>query len=389
MDKGKYGLTISRAVYSYASHLGRKFVPSKKNPLLARILAISSSISAPSSTNASSTADYIPKAEIETRSPQSLEDLNSHENMRPVLPTSDNCENAGETQSLGPTQSHRRRKTPSTNNIDLSDSDDPPSLSQAPKHRRRTAPSARSRNGHRPNIAPPLSSLPTTSGKNTICFTPPTQAVVSPASPVQAEDAARAMATESRRSTRSNKKQFIEPSTEGEIWPQCLDRCLSILTRQPQYTVTATSKRKIRKPQPKQEPKPRAASIDQLPLSGAGSGSEPDEHVPTLFASRSKKPIKSRKLAGAVQKSHHGAYADHDIESRKLRTEQDASKSKSKRSAKHVENVRGSSTIPSKVVQPQSDSSRGVVGVATTSRQGGSRKRKAKVVSESSDEDAL
>jgi len=211
---------------SHGHYSGRKFVPSKKNPLLAKILAMSLSISAPSST---STASNISGLETETSPPQVPEDPSPQKDPRLVLAASNRSCNPEEIQPVVPkrdtTQTNRRRKTPASKEISHSDSDDPLSLSRAPKRKRRTA---RSKSGHAPDVA---ASLPPPPEKSTTNPASSSQAATGRASQVQGEKTTKATRKGSRQPTRSNKQQFLESSTEGEIRLVCSDRHLRMLTR--------------------------------------------------------------------------------------------------------------------------------------------------------------
>jgi len=195
----------SRGRYS-----GRKFVPSKNNPLLAKILALSSSISAPSST---STASNISGLETETSPRQTPEDPSPQKDPRLVLAASNiSCHPEPVVAKRDTTQTNRRRKTPASKNISHSDSDDPLSLSRAPKRKRRTDPNTRSKIGH---VTASFPSLPPPPEKSTTYPASSSQAATGRPSQVQKENT-KATRKGSRQSTRSN-KQFLESSIEGEI----------------------------------------------------------------------------------------------------------------------------------------------------------------------------
>lgn len=163
-----------------------------------------------------------------------------------------------------------------------------------------------------------------------------------------------------------------------------------MLTRRLHDAVT-TSKQNL---ESKHEPRSRAASVDTHPLSDMEPGTESDGDLPILSASRCRKRTKSSKDAGipkvpdgshvhrTIIRAKHGG--DHD----ELRTKVNKSKSKAR---KNAEITSGSLAKHPKAAQLRSNSSQAPVGVAAAaaSRRVGSSKRRAKAVSESSEEDAL
>jgi len=162
-----------------------------------------------------------------------------------------------------------------------------------------------------------------------------------------------------------------------------------MLTRRLHDAVT-TSKQSL---ESKHEPRSRAASVDTHPLSDMEPGTESDGDLPILSASRCRKRAKSSKDAG-ISKVPDGSHAHHTIIRAKhsgdhdeLRTKVNKSKSKAR---KNAEITSGSSAKHPKAAQLRSNSSQAPVGVAAAaSRRVGSNKRRAKAVSECSEEDAL